>query len=64
MPKRFDTVAWYVLGPRPGELGKAVMAGHLDAKTGPAIFWRLKVAPRTVPDDGQRTPGGASAITG
>lgn len=40
-PKRYDTVGWYKLGARPGEIGSAVMAGHLDSKTGPAIFWRL-----------------------
>ncbi len=42
VPKRFDTAGWYMLGRRPGELGNAVLAGHLDSKTGPAIFWRLK----------------------
>lgn len=42
VPERFDTVGWYRLGARPGELGNAVLAGHLDAKTAPAIFWRLK----------------------
>jgi hypothetical protein len=42
VPKRYDTVGWYKLGTRPGEIGSAVMAGHLDSKTGPAIFWRLR----------------------
>lgn len=41
VPKRYDTVGWYKLGSRPGERGSAVLAGHLDSKTGPAIFWRL-----------------------
>ena len=41
-PKRFDTVGWYELGARPGEIGNAVLAGHLDSKTGPAIFWDLR----------------------
>jgi sortase (surface protein transpeptidase) len=40
-PKRYDTVGWYRLGSRPGERGSAVLAGHLDSKTGPAVFWRL-----------------------
>lgn len=58
VPKRFDTVGWYRLGVRPGELGNAVLAGHLDAKTGPASFWRLKeLQPGdeviVVSDDGQ-----------
>ncbi len=42
VPTRFDTAGWYMLGRRPGERGNAVLAGHLDSKTGPAIFWRLK----------------------
>jgi sortase (surface protein transpeptidase) len=42
VPKSYDTVGWYNLGVRPGQPGNAVMAGHLDSKTGPAIFWRLK----------------------
>jgi sortase (surface protein transpeptidase) len=42
VPKRYDTVGWYELGTRPGEIGSAVIAGHLDSKTGPAIFWRLR----------------------
>ena len=42
VPKRYDTVGWFQLGARPGELGNAVMAGHLDSLIGPAIFYRLK----------------------
>ena len=41
-PKNTANVAWYNLGPRPGEIGSAVMAGHLDTKTGaPAVFWNI-----------------------
>jgi hypothetical protein len=32
---------WYVGGPRPGETGPAVVAGHVDSRTGPAVFARL-----------------------
>jgi len=42
LPKGYDTVAWYMLGPRPGEKGNAAIAGHLDSTTGPAVFWRLR----------------------
>ncbi len=35
-------VGWYQYGPRPGELGSAVLDGHLDRPGGsPAIFWQL-----------------------
>jgi sortase (surface protein transpeptidase) len=35
-------VAWFKLGPRPGLAGNAVIDGHLDTATGPAIFLRLE----------------------
>jgi hypothetical protein len=42
VPKQYDDVGWYALGPRPGDLGNAVIAGHVDSTSGPAIFWRLR----------------------
>ena len=41
VPKDANNVAWYELGYQPGENGNAVIAGHLDTKTGPAIFYNL-----------------------
>ena len=35
---------WYSAGPEPGEPGPAVIAGHLDSKTGPDVFARLSQA--------------------
>lgn len=32
---------WYELGPRPGEAGPAVIVGHVDSRSGPAVFFRL-----------------------
>lgn len=41
-PSSVATVAWYNLGPRPGENGNAVIAGHYDDVKGkPAVFWEL-----------------------
>ncbi len=40
-PDGWWNVGWYELGPRPGEEGNAVLAGHLDSTTGPAVFWDL-----------------------
>lgn len=34
IPKSQNDVAWFNLGPRPGEKGSAVIAGHLDWKDG------------------------------
>jgi sortase (surface protein transpeptidase) len=41
VPVRFDVAGWWTGGTRPGERGPAVIAGHVDSKTGPAIFYRL-----------------------
>lgn len=32
---------WYTPGPSPGQLGPAVIAGHVDSVNGPAVFYRL-----------------------
>lgn len=34
-------VGWYQKGPAPGENGTALMVGHRDTRTGPAIFLNL-----------------------
>jgi len=40
--KRFENVAWYALGSRPGSSGSAVFAGHLDNGLGmPGVFAHL-----------------------
>jgi LPXTG-site transpeptidase (sortase) family protein len=36
-----NLVGWYQDGAAPGEIGTAVVAGHVDTKTGPAVFLRL-----------------------
>ena len=41
-PKRFDRAGWYAEGTVPGDVGPAVIAGHVDTKAGPAIFYRLR----------------------
>lgn len=42
VPGNTYDVGWYNLGPRPGERGSAVMAGHLDGKLGEkAVFTNL-----------------------
>jgi sortase (surface protein transpeptidase) len=48
-PANYDDVGWYRLGVKPGETGRAVMAGHVDSTTGPAVFYRLRdLAPGSV----------------
>jgi hypothetical protein len=40
-PKGFQNAAWYTGGPRPGQPGPAVLLGHVDSRSGPAVFYRL-----------------------
>jgi sortase (surface protein transpeptidase) len=39
--ERADDTGWYRYGPTPGEIGPAVVLGHVDSKRGPAVFFRL-----------------------
>jgi sortase (surface protein transpeptidase) len=41
VPERFDVAGWWTGGARPGERGPAVIAGHVDSKTGPAVFYAI-----------------------
>jgi len=41
VPADFGQAGWYDRGPAPGEAGPAVVLGHLDSYTGPAVFARL-----------------------
>ncbi|MGI5837208.1 MAG: sortase domain-bontaining protein [Chloroflexota bacterium] len=40
-PKNPDKVAWYQFGPRPGQPGNAVIAGHVDWAGKVRAFWWL-----------------------
>jgi hypothetical protein len=41
-PHRWDTAGWYAGGTRPGDPGSAVILGHVDSTSGPAVFSRLR----------------------
>jgi hypothetical protein len=41
-PHQWDTAGWYAAGTRPGDPGSAVILGHVDSKSGPAVFYRLR----------------------
>lgn len=42
VPSQADIAGWYRQGPTPGELGPAIIVGHVDSPKGPGIFWRLR----------------------
>jgi hypothetical protein len=41
-PSAWQTAGWYDDGVTPGEPGPAVVAGHVDSISGPAVFYRLR----------------------
>jgi sortase (surface protein transpeptidase) len=41
VPDDFARAGWFAGGPQPGQIGPAVIAGHVDSRTGPAVFYRL-----------------------
>lgn len=45
-PASYDGTGWWHDGPEPGEAGPAVIAGHVDSGSGPAVFVDLsRLAP-------------------
>lgn len=40
-PVDFGSAGWYAQGVVPGDIGPAVIAGHIDSSVGPAVFYRL-----------------------
>ena len=42
VPTDFAVAGWYAQGPRPGDPGSAVILGHVDNRTGPAVFFRVR----------------------
>lgn len=53
VPRDASAPGWFTRGPSPGQLGPAVIAGHVDSDTGPAVFYRL----------GQLRPGSRIDVT-
>jgi Sortase domain len=40
-PDSADVTGWFAAGPAPGAAGPALLAGHVDSKVGPGVFFRL-----------------------
>lgn len=40
-PADFDRAGWFVGGTVPGDVGPAIIAGHVDSPTAPAVFLRI-----------------------
>ena len=42
VPSDFAQTGWWADGPEPGEPGPAVVLGHVDSRSGPAVFFSLE----------------------
>jgi hypothetical protein len=42
VPTDFNEPGWYRYGATPGEVGTAVILGHIDSYLGPAVFFKLR----------------------
>jgi hypothetical protein len=63
VPKEFDRAGWWTLGPTPGQFGPAVIAGHVDSASGPAVFYRLGQLRRGAEVRVQRADGRVARFT-
>src|SRR5215467_4489235 len=43
VPTSTSVAGWYTASPRPGEVGSAIIAGHIDSEAGPGVFFRLRL---------------------
>jgi hypothetical protein len=41
-PSSTAVAGWYTGSPRPGAIGSAIIAGHIDSYRGPGVFFRLR----------------------
>jgi sortase (surface protein transpeptidase) len=43
VPASASVAGWYTKSARPGAIGAAVIAGHIDSVSGPGVFFRLRL---------------------
>ncbi|MEV4331395.1 class F sortase [Streptomyces sp. NPDC049597] len=57
-----NLVGWYQEGVTPGEPGTSIIAGHVDTKTGPAVFMQLSELKRGSKVDISRKDGSVATF--
>jgi len=58
-----NLAGWYGDGASPGEVGTAVIAGHVDNKQGPAVFYALGALKKGAEVDVDRSDGVTAVFT-
>ncbi|WP_440582077.1 class F sortase [Streptomyces flavofungini] len=62
-PGRKNLAGWYEAGTTPGERGTAVVAGHVDNREGPAVFYELGAVRRGSTIEVDRRDGSVAVFT-
>ncbi|MEU6862982.1 class F sortase [Streptomyces sp. NPDC046876] len=62
-PARPDLAGWYRDGTTPGAVGTAVVVGHVDHASGPAVFYRLGALRRGAAVEIRRADGRTAVFT-
>ncbi|GAA3230892.1 hypothetical protein GCM10017691_24300 [Pseudonocardia petroleophila] len=62
-PESTDVVGWFAAGPAPGADGPALVAGHVDSRAGPGVFFRLGELAAGDRIEVLRTDGSTAAFT-
>ncbi|MFJ2820619.1 class F sortase [Streptomyces toxytricini] len=62
-PGRRDLAGWYRDGTTPGAVGTAVVVGHVDHASGPAVFYRLGALRRGAAIEVRRADGRTAVFT-
>jgi hypothetical protein len=57
VPESYEDVGWWRDGPAPGAEGAAVIVGHVDSTSGPAVFYELSSLERGAPVRVRRADG-------
>ncbi|MFD5268753.1 class F sortase [Streptomyces sp. NPDC058335] len=58
-----NLAGWYESGTTPGEVGTAIVAGHVDNADGPAVFYDLGAVRRGATIEVDRRDGGVAVFT-
>ncbi|MFJ7942597.1 class F sortase [Streptomyces sp. NPDC096354] len=61
-PNDTNLVGWYKGGVTPGERGAAIVAGHVDTTTGPAVFLQLQFVKQGATVDITRADGSVATF--
>ncbi|WP_300018849.1 class F sortase [Pseudonocardia sp.] len=61
-PDGTEVTGWYTAGPAPGAAGPALLAGHVDSRSGPAVLYRLREVPVGARVEVDRADGSTAAF--